>query len=79
MNKPLMVQYIEGALITGVYDGIIQMCAGEIRNLEIPSSLAFGEKGYTSPNTGTYVYNTSFLLIIKMEFINIILFIFSIR
>ncbi len=55
---PIVVCVDEHSLLSGVYRGILGIqTGGSVRRLGIPSSLAFGERGYgpVPPNSDIYV------------------------
>lgn len=64
-DNPLMFRLGGGQVIKGLEDGLVGMCIGEIRNLTIPASMAYGTTGIPPlipPNA---------ILLIKIELVKI--------
>lgn len=64
-GNPLTIRLGGGQVIKGLEDGLVGMCIGEIRNLTIPASMAYGSTGIPPlipPNA---------ILLIKIELVDI--------
>ncbi|XP_078057440.1 peptidyl-prolyl cis-trans isomerase FKBP11-like isoform X4 [Mustelus asterias] len=70
IRDPLVVELGKKQVIPGLEQGLLDMCVGEKRKLTVPSSLAYGKRGFppSIPGDSVLLFETELVTLVKSTY-----------